>query len=102
MDNLHIIVIENKNINNLNKVTDYLIGENVEFCILFNGVYVIDVIPDLFKEFTDNINTLMGNKGVIFIAPVSIFEEQWRAFGISSPVLEKLSEFERESSRNHE
>lgn len=102
MDTVYILVIENKEAKNLSKVTNYLTEENVDFCILFDGVYVIDVIPDLFKEFTKNINILMSNKGVIFIAPVSIIEEQWEAFRISSPVLEKLSEFQLASSRDHE
>ena len=102
MNNSHIIVIENKNINNLNKVTNYLTGVNVDFCILFDGIYIIDVIPDLFTEFTGNINTLMGDKGIVFIAPISIIKEQWEAFGISSPVMEKLSEFQLNSSGDHE
>ena len=102
MDNAYIIIIENKDAKNLSKVTNYLTEENVDFCILFDGIYVIDVIPDLFKEFTKNINILMSDKGVIFIAPISIIEEQWEAFRISSPVLEKLIEFQITSSRDHE
>ncbi len=102
MDTVYIIIIENKDAKNLSKVTNYLTEENVDFCILFDGVYLIDIIPDLFKEFTKNINILIGNKGVVFIAPVSIIEEQWEAFGISAPVLEKLIEFQITSSRDHE
>ena len=102
MDNSHIIVLESRNINNLTKVTNYLTGANVDFCILFDGVYIIDVIPDLFKEFASNINTLIGDNGVVFIAPISIIEEQWEAFGISSPAMEKLIEFQDASSRDHE
>lgn len=102
MDNAYIIIIENKDAKNLSKVTNYLTEENVDFCILFDGIYVIDIIPDLFKEFTKNINTLMDDNGVIFFAPISIIEEQWEAFRISSPVLEKLIEFQDTSSRDHE
>ena len=58
MDTVYIIIIENKDAKNLSKVTNYLTEENVDFCILFDGVYLIDIIPDLFKEFTKNINIL--------------------------------------------
>ena len=102
MDNAYIIIIENKEAKNLSKVTNYLAEEYVDFCILFDGVYVVDVIPDLLKEFTKNINILMSDKGVIFFAPISLIEEQWEAFRISSPVLEKLIEFQITSSRDHE